>query len=167
MGMLLNLTILLFNSSFYHELFYFFYVFNLKVMIAFNLFFHLVFISFVSYLFFVGLTLKAEDIKENKEDPDEESFLWVSKIFLIVVSVLPLVVYLYYTEYSITQLALLFAYVLSSGLFNYIYGYKIFCYFFSEDHSYFRKFLFSLIIFFLSLIYWTSFWVLWSYLLQV
>jgi hypothetical protein len=91
-------------------------------MIAFNLFFHLVFISFVSYLFFVGLTLKAEDIKENKEDPDEESFLWVSKIFLIVVSVLPLVTYLYYTEYSITQLALLFAYVLSSGLFNYIYG---------------------------------------------
>ena len=117
-------------------------------MIAFNLFFHLVFISFVSYLFFVGLTLKAQDIKENKEYPDEESFLWVSKIFLIVVSVLPLVTYLYYTEYSITQLALLFAYVLSSGLFNYIYGYKIFCYFSSGDNSYFRKFQFSLIIIF-------------------
>jgi predicted ferric reductase len=122
------------------------------------------FVFFICAFFFFGLNLTVGDLNEEK---GEESIIWVIKILSFLVSIVLLLVYLYYTQYRITQIALLFVYVFGLGLINHMLGDKIFNYLTCDDNSFTRKFLLSLGLLVLSVIYGSLFWFSWLYLLQV
>lgn len=131
---------------------------------AFNLLLDILFCSVICAFFFFGLNLTVGDLNPENE---EESILWVIKILCFLFSTVLLFVYLYYTQYSITQIALLFFYVFGLGLFNHMLGDKIFNYLTSDDNTFTRKFLLSLGLLVLGLFYGSLFWFSWLYLLQI
>jgi hypothetical protein len=133
-------------------------------MMAFNLLLDVLFCGVICAFFFLGLNLTVDDLNQDKE---EESILWVTKILFFLVSLLLLMAYLYYTQYSITQIALLFVYVFGLGLLNHMLGDKIFNYLTSNDETFTRKFLLSLGLLVLGVIYGSLFWFSWLYLLKV
>ena len=124
----------------------------------------LLFFTVICAFFFFGLSLTVGDL--NPEN-GEEYMLWVIKILCFLFSTVLLFVYLYYTQYSITQIALLFLYVFGLGLLNHMFGDKIFNYLTSDENTFTRKFLLSLGLLVLALIYGSLFWFSWLYLLQV
>ena len=124
----------------------------------------LLFFTVICAFFFFGLSLTVGDL--NPEN-GEEYMLWVIKILCFLFSTVLLFVYLYYTQYSITQIALLFFYVFGLGLLNHMFGDKIFNYLTSDENTFTRKFLLSLGLLVLALIYGSLFWFSWLYLLQV
>jgi len=114
--------------------------------------------------FFLGLKLTVDDLNQDKE---EESIVWVTKIVFFLISLIILMVYFYYTKYSITQTSLLFLYVFGLGLLNHMFGDKISNYLTSKNETFNRKFLLSLVLLVLGVMYGSLFWFSWLYLLQV
>jgi len=133
---------------------------------AFSLLLDIFFSGVICAFFFLGLNLTVDDDDLN-QDKEEESILWVTKGLFFLVSLLLLMAYLYFTQYSTTQVALLFVYVFGLGLINHMWGNKIFNYLTSQEESFTRKFLLSLGLLVLSVIYGSLFWFSWLYLLQV
>ena len=134
---------------------------NLKFMDL-GLLFHILVIALIYVFFLLGLTLIVDDLKEDKEEGRVYP-LWVIKIFSFLVSLLLLMAYLYYTPYSITQIGLLFTYIFVLSLCYYLFLDPIFYYITFEDSTFIRKFILSLVLLILSLIFGSLFWFLWLY----
>ena len=127
-----------------------------------GLLFHILVIALIYVFFLLGLTLIVDDLKEDKEEGRVYP-LWVIKIFSFLVSLLLLMAYLYYTPYSITQIGLLFTYIFVLSLCYYLFLDPIFYYITFEDSTFIRKFILSLVLLILSLIFGSLFWFLWLY----